>query len=298
MGTPTTDVWLEQDFARLKEKNIRGQLESIFGEHEAEQYLNPSIKDKRIQNIPVHISTKDGPLGAHALWQSLRARSEHKLSALNYECARRHNVVSAPPSRLTAAARKLREYERRLQLMHRVAQINQGHAQSLTKKIDFPHISGNWDIDGVDVGSDGKGEIIVLPDICNEVAPTVASKFSSAPHNYKTSTKKRDVVLDEKPCVVEFLHDEEAVSNGGFRKRMIRSRGVDASVGIANASHSYQHDQKLLSNIKTSEEGLKMRMKKQPFSSSGKTDKQWEPLTLNSLMQGADKFLKNRQSVI
>lgn len=295
------DFWLGDDFSHLKEQSLKTQLEAIFGEFQAEQYLNPSIQDKRMQNIPANISTKVGPIGALDLWESLRLQSKEKQSEMGYENNRRRTVVVKPK---TSTLKKVTAYTHRLHLMHKVAQLNEVHSKRLIKKVDLPQITGNWngtEKENEDLCVEKKNDI-TLPEI---KSGSLASGINRKPlqalqgqSSISNSKVKQDVMIDNKSRIISFLTEKDATFSGEFRERMMKSRGIDASVGIANASHSYQYARHVRS--KTAQNEYENNNFKNERSASAKIGANvantWEPLSLNAVVECANALSQRKKT--
>ena len=296
------DFWVVEDFSNLKEECLENQLEAIFGSFEAQQFLNPRIQDKRMKNIPVDISNKIGPIGALELWESLRYQSQQKLSQnpqANHTYCRKHNVIGNQHS----VKNKVETYTQRLQLMHKIAQLNDVKSTKLIQKINLPQITDNWN-----GGSSFEKENSKLANIENHTdcklpqikpIPTERGGRNKNLNNClqeqlfvdnRKLCNKHEIIMDNKPTSISFLSEKDVSFCGNFCERM-KYKGVVASVGIANASHSYKYARNTYDQSETLPSGFKDKEWREDTAVSNP----WQPLTMNAVIECVDAFPTRKQ---
>jgi len=324
------DSWSDEKFAHLREQSLKSQLGAIFGDTQAEQYLNPSMRmrereRKRMKTIPSNMSTNK--IGASELWDSLRSQSKQKQSKLDCPSESRLSCTRSPVT--AQSLKKVATHTHKLQFMYKVAQINEVRAKRLIKKIDLPHMTGNWDVDDVEdderiaVGDEkcikteridakysgtDKNDVQCSETSTNDMKCTETyrndekcasrSKTVSFPEINTAATlpPKQEVIIDSQTKVLSFLSNEDTACDGQFRERMVKSRGVNASVGIANASHSYQYNSRKC-NSKPQQPVFREPRRTNVRGNNQKRVNSWEPLTISAMVECLNNLSTRTQGV-
>ena len=286
------------DFSNLKGECLKNQLAAIFGNAEAEQFLHPTIQDKRVKSVPVNFSSKSGgPVGAEELWQSLRFHSKQKILQ---NTSSKYTYTRKNTGNASNVESNVLSYKQKLQMMYKIAHLNDSKSQKLIQKINFPEITVDWDfITNFDEESvKGKGHL-VLPNINN-------TKNESASRNIheKCSRSNETIILNDQPKIISFLSEKDLKFPSKFRERM-KDKGVAASVGISNASHIYN---KLCKNTNQVDSTLEFRDrdvrvedsrndKSRIEKPSSKPQDISQPFTLSTIINGLDAYTSSRKVV-
>lgn len=149
VGTDRLPAWLSCDLHKLRDDDITTQLEMIFGEEEAQQILNPTVKRSKHQSnqhVLQPAIAKHETQDAHMLWNSLRSISNKKLasqmSANNDTEYIQQNVrFDNNNNNNSWSSRRVDLYRQRVQLMHKVAHMNEGKTKQLLETVKLPALT-------------------------------------------------------------------------------------------------------------------------------------------------------------
>jgi len=242
--------WLDNNLTELRHTNIDDQLKAILGENEAETFLNPTIQDKPQTIVDQNYSKKAGLIGAPALWHSLRATS-HKKILRNTKHLKACSAYSVSTKGNSKVINKIEEYKHQVELMHRVATLNESKTFQLMAHVKLPRLTGE-SITYAGPRQYCKSdqlELLNYPNVKKESNENmnIETRTSNIRDISDEHTMPNNVTIDNK--IVSFVSEEECVSPGQFRQRM-SVRGVTSNTGINKIDHTYKTKKESLNNNK------------------------------------------------
>jgi len=138
----TTNTWIDKDLQKLQNEELVKQLEALFGEEEADRFVNPQLQEEinSKTNLQDEIFQKpSNSQGAQTLWNTLRSNSSKKLvhQTKDLHCG----FVETVPKDSLKMLNYVEKYRQRVELMHNIAHFNEAKTKQLVQTIKFPSIT-------------------------------------------------------------------------------------------------------------------------------------------------------------
>ena len=150
--------WVDHDLSALMDSDLQEQLETILGKEDAQDFLKPKIKENENSRYSNEVGKKIKSSDANKLWEYLRKNSFQKMSKLDctpgyYQQCNEDNDV-----RGTWKMDQIQLQQQRLDLMHRVAQVNQVRTKQILKHVKLPRLTrtSSFGVEQINRGDDHK----------------------------------------------------------------------------------------------------------------------------------------------
>lgn len=138
--------WIDQDLQRLQEEELTKQLEALFGVDDADRFMNPKLVEKSSSKLDKPDWNLHKPAlqqGAHVLWNNLRSNSRKKLARESKDL--NNDYVNHRLINWHATSEHVERFKQRVELMHKIAHINEFRTKQLVQSVKLPSISDDSD---------------------------------------------------------------------------------------------------------------------------------------------------------
>ncbi|XP_066928067.1 uncharacterized protein [Clytia hemisphaerica] len=277
--------WINEDLHQLRHEDVTKQLGVLFGEDEADHFMNPKVQEESKSKIKIVESMPKVSYqqGAHMLWNHLRSNSEKKLL---HETRNMKTTVVLPLNNKKQQQRlhHVEQYRQRVELMHKIAQLNADKTKQLLKTIKLPAIAPEDYYVSNSVSTLVKKE---KPKKLQSTLKRISPDYSRAsPDLYATP------IIQDRP--ISFLTEKDCETPGSFKRRL-QENGIIPKVGISRPQILYRSNSEIRSEpiIPNKRNPVFISYKNEQSKSSNPNTNNvpksytWQPLTLNALSEYA-----------